>query len=88
MAIKLWLLRAMWRATWWPRWNPLLFLDMTRLRCDGYRPIGGHMAQYCYRMRGHRGLCLARIRRTGPGEDDFACVPTQFEPERDAGVPA
>lgn len=61
--------RAGWRAWAWlwtrhpaPGWE-----WPWRLRCDGYRQIGyvdgerTHMAQYCYRMHGHRGLCLAPV---------------------------
>lgn len=76
--MKIQLLRCWWRFAWfgWMR-----FTKLSDHRCDGYRPIGGHLAQYCLRCRGHRGLCLAYIRPTNH-EDVFEFGSFEFTPEK------
>lgn len=66
------LLRARWmvlyRITIWTRWHAL------GITCDGYRPVGSGRAQYCMRLRGHRGLCWSRLNEYGeyvPGGGRF-----------------
>jgi hypothetical protein len=72
--LKIQLLRMWWRFTWY---GPMGYTSLSGRRCDGYKPIGGHMAQYCLRWRGHQGQCLAGIRPTGQ-EDVFRSCPTYF----------
>ena len=52
-------LRARWMVLYWITIHtPVHALGIT---CDGYRPVGGGMAQYCLRLRKHGGLCWSRI---------------------------
>jgi len=77
--LKIQLLRMWWRSTWF---GPMARTGLSGLRCDGYNPIGGHMAQYCLRWRGHAGRCLAGIRPTSD-EDVFKLGPVYFSPDRE-----
>jgi hypothetical protein len=58
LKLQLLALRAFWRATLPLR---LRFEWGWTWQCDGYAPIGDHLAQYCLRFSGHRGPCLAQI---------------------------
>lgn len=59
-------MRVRFMGAFWSVWNGLTGYRWV-FRCNGYRQIGRvngertHMAQYCYRIKGHRGRCLARV---------------------------
>jgi hypothetical protein len=87
LRLKVWLLHKVWYLTVRAPW-PLSLLWLQH--CHGRKPAlcwipaqpvgyyrGGILAQYCVRLRGHRGQCLARINRTGTR------TPTYFTPEQE-----
>ncbi len=80
--MKKWEVRLM--LAFWKGWNAATGYRLI-FRCNGYRQIGSvdgyrtHMAQYCVRVRGHKGRCLAVVNAQAER------VPALFDDEGEYG---